>query len=233
MHTSTVTGGRAMARTDAYRMQQRMKQTNQVRTTIAILLVIGLAVIVTALSLRQAQGPWFRPITLTDFGVLAAMLALVIVMDLVQISLPQSKFSVAFTVSGTVFVAATIAYGAIFGVALAAIGTLVTELFLKKQLRKLTFNAAQYVCAAGLAGLMYHSIVRTNFRPPLSSVGTIVIALLAAAVYLFINAALVSTIVAIDIGKSPVQVFMANIPGLLMQNITLFSIGLLVTTVRM
>ena len=109
-----------------------MKQKNHVRTNIAILLVIGLAAIVTALSIRQAQGPWFRPITATDFGVLAAMLALVIVMDLVQISLPQSKFAVAFTVSGTVFVAATITYGAIFGVTLAAIGTLVTEIFLKK-----------------------------------------------------------------------------------------------------
>jgi HD-GYP domain-containing protein (c-di-GMP phosphodiesterase class II) len=211
---------------------KRMKRTHQVRTNIAILSVIGLAVIVTALSIRQAQGPWFRPIGVADLAVLIAMLALVIAMDLVQISLPQSKFVVAFTVSGTVFVAATIAYGAIVGVILAAIGTLVTEWFLKKQLRKLVFNAAQYVCAAGLAGLLYHSIVRTDFRPPLSSAWTIVVALLSAAVYLFINAALVSTIVAVDIGKSPIQVFMANIPGLLMQNITLFSIGLLVTTVR-
>ncbi len=213
-------------------MREQMKKAEEIRADIAILAVIGLAGIVTALSIRQAQGPWFRPIAPVDSVVLVAMLALVIGMDLVRTTLYQSKFSVSFTVSGTVFVAATIAYGAIVGITLAAIGTAVAEMFLKKPLRKLAFNAAQYVCATGLAGLMYHSIVRTDFRPPLSSAATILVALLSAVTYLFINAGLVSTIVAIDIGKSPIQVFAANIPGLLMQNITLFSIGLLVTTVR-
>ena len=209
-----------------------MKQIKLTRTDAAILAVVILAVIVAIQSLRQAHGAWFRPLTVTDFIVLAVMLALVIVMDLVQIALPQSKFSVSFTVSGTVFFAASIAYGAIVGVILATVGTLVTELFLRKKFRRLLFNVAQFVCAAGTAGLAYHAFVRTNFRAPLASVMTLVAALVAAAMYLLVNAALVSTVVGIDIGKSPLQVFIANIPGILMQNITLFSIGLLLTTVR-
>ncbi len=209
-----------------------MKRTSQTRTNAAILTVIILAIIVTIESARQAAGAWFRPLKATDFIVLVVMLALVMTMDLMQVALPQSKFSVSFTVSGTVFFGASIAYGAIVGVLLAAFGTFVTELFLRKKFRRLLFNVAQFACAAGAAGLAYHSFVRTNFRAPLASVETLVAALLAAALYLLVNAALVSGVVGIDIGKSPLQVFMANIPGILMQNITLFSIGLLLTMVR-
>jgi HD-GYP domain-containing protein (c-di-GMP phosphodiesterase class II) len=209
-----------------------MKRTSQTRTNAAILTVIILAIIVTIESARQAAGAWFRPLKATDFIVLVVMLALVMTMDLMQVALPQSKFSVSFTVSGTVFFGASIAYGAIVGVLLAAFGTFVTELFLRKKFRRLLFNVAQFACAAGAAGLAYHSFVRTNFRAPLASVETLVAALLAAALYLLVNASLVSGVVGIDIGKSPLQVFMANIPGILMQNITLFSIGLLLTMVR-
>ncbi len=209
-----------------------MKRTSQTRTNAAILTVIILAIIVTIESARQAAGAWFRPLKATDFIVLVVMLALVMTMDLMQVALPQSKFSVSFTVSGTVFFGASIAYGAIVGVLLAAFGTFVTELFLRKKFRRLLFNVAQFACAAGAAGLAYHSFVRTNFRAPLASVETLVAALLAAALYLLVNAVLVSGVVGIDIGKSPLQVFMANIPGILMQNITLFSIGLLLTMVR-
>ncbi|GEM_PF-1170438 len=209
-----------------------MKRASQTRTDVAILAVILLAVAVTIQSVRQAQGAWFRPLHIVDYGILTVMLALVMVMDLVQIALPQSKFSVAFAVSGTVFFAASVAYGAIVGVILAGVGTLVTELFLRKKFRRLLFNVAQLVCAAGSAGLAYHAVVQTNFRAPLASTVTLIAALLSGALYLLVNAALVSTVVGIDIKKSPLQVFIANIPGVLMQNITLFSIGMLLTTVR-
>lgn len=232
MHTQAVDPCGRESLSNEGGVRERMKRRHSVRTDITILSVVGLAVGVTALSVREARGPWFRPLHMSDFAVLVAMLVFVSVIDLVKVALTQSKFSVIFTVSGTVFVAATIAYGAITGVILGAVGTLVTELFLRREFRKLVFNTAQTVCAAGLAGLMYHALVRTDFRPPLASATTIIVALLSAGVYLLVNSALVSTVVGIDIGRSPIQVFVANIPGFLMQNVTLFSIGLLVTTVR-
>lgn len=213
-------------------MLRRMKRISQARTDAAILIVVILAMIITIQSFHQARGAWFRPLRVTDFIVLTLMLALVMIMDRVQITLPHSKFAVTFTVSGTVFFAASIAYGAIVGVILAAFGTLIIELSVRRRFRRLLFNVAQVVCAAGAAGLAYHSFARTNFRMPLASTDTLVAALLAAGIYLLTNTMLVSSIVGIDIGKSPLQVFVANIPGVLMQNITLFSIGLLLTTVR-
>src|SRR3954469_912820 len=90
----------------ARRRRTPMRRPSEFRTNCAILAVVGLAVLITGCSIRQARGPSFRPLTATDIGVLIAMLALVVMMDLVQVSLPQSKFSVAFTVAGTVFVAA-------------------------------------------------------------------------------------------------------------------------------
>jgi HD-GYP domain-containing protein (c-di-GMP phosphodiesterase class II) len=201
-------------------------------TDAVIASVIVVAFAVTLAALRQPSHAWFHALRLQDYFVIVTMFALVLSVDLVQTTITQLKFTTNFTVSGTVFFAASIGYGAIFGIILAALGTLATELVARRKARKLIFNVAQFVCAAGISGLLYHALVGNTTHGPLSSALTLFVGLLAAAVYLFVNAALVSLVVGINIGKSPMQVFIANVPGLLMQNVTLFSIGLLLTTVR-
>lgn len=202
------------------------------KTDYAIGVVILLAISITSVATMQVQRGLSRALNLQDVIVLCAMFFLVILFDFVQIQLPRVKFNVTFSVSGTVFVAAAIGYEAVIGVLLAACGTLLTELVARREPHKLVFNVAQIACAAGVAGVTYHLIAGSTSRVPLASTRTVVAALIGSLLYIFVNATLFAFVVGINIGKSPIQVFIANAPGILLQNITLPSIGLLLTTIR-
>jgi hypothetical protein len=204
----------------------------QRRTSVAVASVVVVAATVVWIAVRQAADISFRALHPVDYVVLAVMFLLVLSLDLVQTTLEQFKFNVVFTVAGTVFFAASISYGAIVGIVLAGVGTLITEVFARREPIKLVFNVAQFVCIAGVAGLLYHALVGNTDRVPLSTVPTLLAGLVAAAAYVLVNAVLFAYVVGISIGKSPITVFMANVPGFLMQNVTLPSIGLLLTTVR-
>jgi len=202
------------------------------KTGLAIAAVVMFAVALIYLSLVQATHTPFRALTVTDIAVLIAMLLLVLLLDFAQVRVQRLKFKAVFVISGTVFVAATIGYGAIVGILLAIVGSLISETLARRELHKLIFNVAQFTCATAAAGLLYHAIAGQNVRVPLATTQTAIAALFASVVYLLVNNGLFSFVVGINIGKSPVSVFLANMPGMLMQNITLPSIGLLLTTVR-
>lgn len=207
-------------------------QARQRRTQVAVASVVLMAMTVTLLALRQASQASFRALETVDYVVLTVMFVLVLSLDLVQTTLVQFKFNAVFTVAGTVFFAASISYGTIVGIVLAGVGTLITEIVARREPIKMVFNVAQYICIAGVSGLLYHALVGNGARVPLSSGPTLLAGLIASAAYLLVNTVLIAYVVGIAIGKSPITVFVANIPGFLMQNITLPSIGLLLTTVR-
>ncbi len=160
------------------------------------------------------------------------MLLLVTLMDLVKVAVPLMKFDSLFGISGAVFVATAIGYGAITGVIVATIGMLITELFARREFQKLVFNVADLTAATGLAGIVYQLLAGDTDRVPLESTRTVIAALIASFVYLAVNNTLFSFVVGASIGKSPLTVFLANAPSQLLQNITLPPIGLLLTTVR-
>lgn len=198
----------------------------------AVLTVVILAVIIAVAAVEQAVHGHFRSLKPLDLAVIAAMLFLVTLMDLVPTQMQIGNFLSIFNVSGTVFVAVTIGYGAITGIIVATIGTLITELFARREPQKLVFNVADFIAASGLAGIVYHLLASDTNRVPLESTKTLLAALIASIVYLMVNNTLFSFVIGAAIGKSPLTVFLDNAPGQLLQNITLPPIGLLLTTVR-
>lgn len=192
----------------------------------------AVASVVILLAFRQTTQVGFRALGFLDYVIIAVMFALVLSFDLVQTTIAQFKFNVIFTVSGTVFFAASVGYGAIVGVVLAAAGTLITEVVARRELRKLIFNVAQFVCAAGISGLVYHTIVGSTTQVPLASTLTVIAGLIASVCFILVNAVLFAYVVGIAIRQPPITVLLANVRGLLLQNMTLPSIGLLLTTVR-
>jgi len=198
----------------------------------AVLTVVILAVIVVVAAVEQAVHGHFRPLKPLDLAVIAAMLFLVTLMDLVPTQMQIGNFLSIFNVSGTVFVAVTIGYGAVTGIIVATIGTLITELFARREPQKLVFNVADFIAASGLAGIVYHLLASDMNRVPLESTKTLLAALIASIVYLMVNNTLFSFVIGAAIGKSPLTVFLDNAPGQLLQNFTLPPIGLLLTTVR-
>lgn len=209
-----------------------MMRDRQKATTMAILSVVCLAVIVTCGAAAQVIRGHFRPLRPIDLVVVFVMLLFVTLMDLVPTRMQLGNFGSTFTVSGTVFVATAIGYGAITGVIVAMIGTLVTELFARREFQKLVFNLADFIAATGLVGIIYQILASDTTRIPLASAKTLLAALIASCVYLVVNLSLFSFVVGTAIGKSPLSVFLANAPGQLLQNITLPPIGLLLTAVR-
>ncbi len=209
-----------------------MIRDRQRATNVAILAVFCLAVATTIEAVAQASDGRFRPLRFVDFVVIIVMFLTVTLIDLVKISVPQTTFNSIFGVGGAAFVATTIGYGAIAGIIVAGISTLVAELFARREFQKLVFNVTQLIVTAGLAGITYQALVGDTTHVPLSSTKTAIAALIASLVYLAVNNILFSFMVGTAIGKSPVTIFLANAPGSLLQNITLPPIGLLLTTVR-
>jgi HD-GYP domain-containing protein (c-di-GMP phosphodiesterase class II) len=208
-------------------MRDRRRATN-----LAVITIIVLAVVVAFTAVIQALRGHFRPLRPIDVAVIVVMLLLVTIMDMMPTRMQLGNFGSTFNVSGTVFVATTIGYGAIIGVIVAMIGTLVTELFARRAAQKLLFNVADFIAAAGLAGLAYQFLAGDATGVPLASTRTAIAALIASLIYLIVNNSLFSFVIGTAIGKSPLAVFLANAPGQLLQNITLPPIGLLLTTVR-
>lgn len=209
-----------------------MIRDREQKTNLAVLAVVCLAIIATIGAVAQVVHGYFRPLKPVDLAVIVAMLLLVTLMDLVKVTVPRMKFDSVFGVSGAAFVATTIGYGAIAGIIVAAIGTLVTELFARREFQKLVFNVADLAAAAGFAGIAYQALAGDTTHVPLASAKTVVAALIASLIYLAVNNTLFSFVIGTAIGKSPLTVFLANAPGHLLQNITLPPIGLLLTTVR-
>jgi len=198
----------------------------------AVCAVVILAIVVAIGAATQAARGYFHQLTPVDFAVIVAMLILGTLIDLAKVSVPRMTFDSVFSVSGAIFVATTIGYGAITGIIVAAISTIVTELFARRVFQKLVFNVANMIATAGLAGITYQALVGDTTHVPLASTTTAIAALIASLVYLAMNNGLFSIVVGTATGRSPITVFLANSRGQLLQNITLPPIGLLLTTVR-
>ena len=210
-----------------------MRLSVQAKTNGVIAGVILLAVALAVVSVGTGPLADLRSLRGTDIGVLVAMLVFVVVVDLSHITLVQFKVDVTYTVSTTVYAAAAIGYGPIVGIVLAFWGTLLIQRFVQKDARKRVFNVAQNVVCTEITGLLYYLLSGGDAAVPLTSARLIGFALVASIAYLVVNATLVSLVVGVSIGRSPVSVFISLIPAMLLQNVTLPSIGLLLTSIRL
>ncbi len=209
-----------------------MVRDRQRATNVAILAVVFLALITTLGAVAQASDGHFRPLRFIDIVVITVMFLIVTVIDLAKVSVPQMQFNSVFGVSGAAFVAITIGYGAVTGIVVTAISTLLAEVFARREFQKLVFNVTQLIVTTGLAGIIYQVLAGDTTRVPLATTRTAVAALIASLIYLAVNNILLSLMIGTAIGKSPVTIFLANARGQLLQNVTLPPIGLLLTTVR-
>jgi HD-GYP domain-containing protein (c-di-GMP phosphodiesterase class II) len=200
------------------------------RVNTAISGVVLLALAVTCASIWQASRGFHRTLSVVDLVVLLAMLLFVIAMDSLATAIRQYQFGAIFTVAGAIFVAAAIGYGAIVGVVMAIIGTLTTELIARRETKKLVFNVAEFACGTGIAGLVYHGLTHGDTGVPLASLNTLLAAVFGSMLYMLVNATLFAIVVGIATGKSPVVMFVADIRNFLLQNVTLQSIALILTT---
>lgn len=209
-----------------------MIRNRQNATNAMVLAVVCLAAITTIEAVIRATSGHARPLGFVDFVVIVVMFLVVTLIDLVKTTVPQMRFNSVFGVCGAAFVATTIGYGAVAGIIVAGVSTLIAEVFARRDLQKLIFNVAQMIVITGFTGITYQVLAGDTFRVPLASTRTTVDALIASFVYVAANNILLSVMIGTAIGKSPITVFLANGRGQLLQNITLPPIGLLLTTVR-
>lgn len=209
-----------------------MRLTVQAKTNAVIACVTLLAVALAFVSLMTRPLEDLRSLRWTDIGVLIAMLIFVVVVDLSHIVFVQFKFNVAYTVSTTVYAATAIGYGPMVGIIVALVGSTIIQSFVQKDVRKRIFNIAQNVVCTEVTGLLYYALSGGDAAVPLTSARLLGAALFASFLFLFVNATLVALVVGVSIDRSPVSVFVSMIPALLLQNVTLPSIGLLLTSMR-
>ncbi len=148
-----------------------------------------------------------RDIPLDRFRDILLFIALIIVADTAQISLPRGGASI--YASSPIDIAAILLLGAPATVFIEAVATLLSEVFIQRRPAvRIAFNVPLLIVTVGVAGLVYES-----FGPTWTSLESprFLLPLLACGIsYYLINTVSISTIIALSDKKNPFRIWKQN-----------------------
>jgi putative nucleotidyltransferase with HDIG domain len=148
-----------------------------------------------------------REFPIAHFKDILLFIALIIIADTAQISLPGGGASI--YASSPVDVASILLFGAPAAALIEAVATLLSEVFIQRRAAvRIAFNVPLLILTVGLAGLVYQS-----FGPQWTSLDSprfLVPLLLCGLVYYLVNTASISTVIGLNDGRNPFRVWQQN-----------------------
>ena len=167
---------------------------NPLRLRFWLVLAIALTCIVVAV------GTGSRPsLSTSDWVLVAAFLAVLIVIERMDVAIPLSSTTFKVSVGSSVALAAVMALDVGIGCLIVLTGHLVDSILAKRDPIKAATNIASYVTASIMAGLAYHSLADTTLSP-VSSFQNIGASLAASMIHVSVSTLLMAVIVAPIIG---------------------------------
>jgi len=148
-----------------------------------------------------------REFPITQFKDILLFIALIIIADTAQISLPRGGASI--YASSPVDLASILLFGAPAAALIEAVATLLSEVFIQRRAAvRIAFNVPLLILTVGLAGLTYQSFgpVWTSLDSPRFLVPLFFCGL----VYYLVNTASISTVIGLSDGKNPFFVWKQN-----------------------
>jgi putative nucleotidyltransferase with HDIG domain len=148
-----------------------------------------------------------RDFPITQFKDILLFIALIIIADTAQISLPRGGASI--YASSPVDLASILLFGAPAAALIEAVATLLSEVFIQRRAAvRIAFNVPLLILTVGLAGLTYQSFgpVWTSLDSPRFLVPLFFCGL----VYYLVNTASISTVIGLSDGKNPFFVWKQN-----------------------
>jgi putative nucleotidyltransferase with HDIG domain len=138
---------------------------------------------------------------------IALFVALIVIADTAQISLPRGGASI--YASSPIDLAAIVLFGPAAAALIEALSTFFSEVFIQRRPAvKIAFNVPLLIVTVGIAGLVYQS-----FGPYWTSLETprfLVPLFFCGIVYYIVNTASISTVIALSDGKSPLRIWKQN-----------------------
>jgi putative nucleotidyltransferase with HDIG domain len=152
-----------------------------------------------AFLMRDLPAVW-----LPDIGL---FIALIIIADTAQISLPRGGASI--YASSPIDLAAILLFGPAAAALIEALSTFISEVFIQRRSAvKIAFNVPLLILTIGIAGLTYKS-----FGPEWTSLETprfLVPLFFCGVVYYLVNTFSISTVIGLSDGKSPLRIWKQN-----------------------
>ncbi|UCG50407.1 MAG: HD-GYP domain-containing protein [Candidatus Latescibacterota bacterium] len=148
-----------------------------------------------------------RDFPVTHFKDIRLFIALIIIADTAQISLPRGGASI--YASSPVDLASILLFGAPAAALIEAVATLLSEVFIQRRAAvRIAFNVPLLILTVGLAGLVYESFGST--WTSLDSPRFLIPLLVCGLVYYLVNTASISTIIGLSEGKNPFRIWKLN-----------------------
>lgn len=148
-----------------------------------------------------------RDFPITHFKDILLFVALIIIADTAQISLPRGGASI--YASSPVDLASILLFGAPAAALIEAVATMLSEVFIQRRAAvRIAFNVPLLILTVGLAGLVYQS-----FGPVWTSLDSprfLVPLLFCGLVYYMVNTVSISTVIGLSDGKNPFRVWKQN-----------------------
>lgn len=199
-----------------------MQAAGQVRNVVFGLVAVTIAVLL-ALG-PVAQRP---PMTWETLFVAAVLIALIIFADFFDIELPLSSVRITVSVSSALCFAAALSLGPIAGALIAGGAGLVVETVDRRPTIKLLVNVSNYTLSTFVAGWVYAALADPA-RSPIGSWGNVTVTIAAAAVYTAVESGMMALVLSRAVGTSSWQMWRASAYGVMLEWLTLPTLGSLI-----
>lgn len=199
-----------------------MQPVDRVRNVVIGLVAVTVAVLIILGPL--AQRP---PLTWQTLFVAAILVGLIIFADFFDIELPLSSVRITVSVSSALCFAAALSLGPIVGALIAGGAGLFVELVDRRPTIKLLTNVSNYTLATFVSGWAYSGLADPS-RSPIGNWSNVAVTIGAAAVYTTIESGVMAVVLSRAVGTSPWQMWRASAYGVILEWITLPTLGSLI-----
>jgi HD-GYP domain-containing protein (c-di-GMP phosphodiesterase class II) len=188
-----------------------------------------LLVLTTAAASAIAWRAEYQVVNKSLLVTAAILLAMILIAEVLDVSLPQSVITFTVSVSAAFSFAAGLTVGPVLGGMVVALAHIIDGIIARprRQPIKTVVNAAN----SGLSTIVSSALYFELAEPGQSTIGSyrnILAAVLAAAVYTLINSGVLALIVAPVLGVSPFEMWRINFAGLHVELLSLVTLGSLI-----
>lgn len=198
-------------------------ETLPTTTRVSVSLLLSTTIIVYAIAFWQGSAS----LDAHDLTVAIILYTFFVFAEAFDVSFPHTSGTFHLSVGSPVALAAGLTLGPLVGGGVIILATLTESLIARRALIKSVVNVATFGLVTFLGGAVYHELADPS-RSALGSVRNMVAVTAAGIVFILLNAAVVSFVVAPVVGASPLRMLQTNLSGIYIELVTLPPLGAIV-----
>ena len=186
-----------------------------------------LLVLATAVAAFIAWRAEYRQFDTSLLIATAILLAMIVIAEVLDVSLPQSITTFTVSFSAAFSFAAGLTVGPVLGGIIVALAHVIDGIIARRQPIKIIVNAANSGLSTIVSAALYFELAESG-HSTIGSLQNILAAVVAAAVYSLINSGSLALIVAPVVGVGPLEMWRINFSGFHVELLSLVTLGALI-----